>query len=544
MLEIARVTLQNEMDLILANKRAMVLAELAGFSIGSQTTFATAVSEVSRSAIERCNDGCLTLGVNDERKRDKYLFAAIKESGPRFIENENIANAQRLADKFTIVNTADGNTLSLDFFIPGSAKLTAPVIESWKTHFINEPPFSPYEEIKRKNEQLQLVASKLLESESQYKTLTNSLPINIFSLNLQQEIVYANEWLTSYSGCTIESINRSKWQNVIHPDDYKNFSNLLKRATVSESTPIKIQSRLKQFASDKYLWHLVSLSPIKDDKQNIVYWIGFLVDINAEKIVEETLQENRILSEKQSQFRQKEKDLQEDITELNRSNTELSQFAYIASHDLQEPLRKMILYSDYLVNKNADKLDARSVDYLKNMNHASYRMRTLIEDILSFSQVNNKELLLQPLDLNVVIQQSIADYEMVITESKAIISTEVLPIIQADPSLIQQLFNNIISNALKYSREAVPPIISINAKNENDEVTITISDNGIGFEEKYLDKIFTLFQRLHGKQAYSGNGLGLAICRKIVQLHNGSIYAKSAVNEGSTFFIKLPIKNG
>jgi PAS domain S-box-containing protein len=542
MLEIARVTLQNEMDLILANKRAMVLAELAGFSIGAQTTFATAVSEVSRSAIERGNDGCLTLGVLDVKKRDKYLFAAIKESGPRLIENENIAYAQKLADKFTIVNTEAESTLSLDFYIPGSGKLTAPMIESWKIHFINEPPISPYEEIKRKNEQLQLVASKLLESESQYKTLTNSLPINIFSLNLQQQIVYANEWLTNYTGCTIESINKSKWRNVIHPDDYKNFVDLLQEINTSESTLIKIQSRLKQIASNKYLWHLVSLSPIKDDKTNIVYWIGFLVDINAEKIVEKTLQENRILSEKQSQLKQKEKDLQEDITELNRSNTELSQFAYIASHDLQEPLRKMILYSDYLVNKNAEKIDARSVEYLKNMNSASHRMRNLIEDILSFSQVNNKELSLQLLDLNQVVQQSLLDYEIVITEKKATISSAILPVIQADPSLIQQLFNNIISNALKYSRESASPVILINSKQQNDDLIITIRDNGIGFEEKYLEKIFTLFQRLHGKQSYTGNGLGLAICRKIVQLHHGSIDAKSAPGRGAEFIIRLPFK--
>jgi PAS domain S-box-containing protein len=543
MLEIARVTLQNEMDLILANKRAMVLAELAGFGIGAQTTFATAVSEVSRSAIERGNDGCLTLGVSDEKKRDKYLVAEIKETSTNFYSNENIENAKRLSDKFTLVNSGNEILLSLHFYIPSSVKLTIPTIESWKVHFINEPPISPYEEIKRKNEQLQLVANKLLESELQYKTLTNCLPINIFSLSTSEEIIYANEWLINYTGCTIESINKHKWQNVIHPEDYAEFQHLINHKIIIQSSNNKVQCRLKHGGSNEYLWHIVSLTPVKDDTNGILYWIGFLVDINAEKIVEKTLQENRLLSEEQNHFRKKEQDLKEDINELNRSNIELSHFAYIASHDLQEPLRKMILYSDYLLNKNADKVDSKSFEYLKNMSNASHRMRDLIEDILSFSQINNKQPELQALDLNQVVKQSLADYEMVITEKKANVYAEPLPTIQADPILIQQLFNNIISNALKYSRESVLPVIFISSKQKKEELTISLKDNGIGFEEKYNEKIFTLFQRLHGKQSFSGNGLGLAICRKIVQLHNGSIHAKSELDKGSEFIIKLPLKN-
>jgi signal transduction histidine kinase len=168
-------------------------------------------------------------------------------------------------------------------------------------------------------------------------------------------------------------------------------------------------------------------------------------------------------------------------------------------------------------------------------------MRRLIEDILSFSEVNNKQLELNPLDLNTIAQECIQDMEVLISEKKATISVKELPTIQADRALIRQLFNNIVSNALKYSKENVPARITISSKNgKNDDILLYFKDNGIGFEEKYLDKIFTLFQRLHGTQTYKGTGLGLAICKKIVQLHNGKIEGKSELNKGATFIITIP----
>ncbi|WP_018616681.1 ATP-binding protein [Segetibacter koreensis] len=543
MIEIASVTLHNEMDLILANRRAMCLAELAGLSIGAQTTFATAVSEISRNSIEKGKNGCLLLGVADIQKKDKYIVAEIKDDKSSTTSMEGLEYAKKLADKFSISQKDSETSVELQFFIPSSHKLTASHIETWKGHFNNEPPTSPYEEIKRKNEQLQLVAAKLLESESQYKTLTNSLPIIIFSLNTSREVIYANDWFTSFTGVSIEDINASKWKNVVHNDDYAEFSILFDNNIVSNASVIKTQCRLKKAATNEYRWHLVSISPIKDERDNVLYWIGFLVDINAQKLVEKTLQENKTLEEAQTQLKKKEEGLQADINELNRSNTELSQFAFVASHDLQEPLRKIILYSDYLLNKYKDKVDKKGETYLKNMIDASHRMRNLIGDILSFSQVNNKQLDLKPVDLNTVALECIQDMEVLILEKKARVSLKELPTIEADAVLIRQLFNNIVSNALKYAKDKVPSRISIWCEQPtNSEIVLYFKDNGIGFEEKYMDKIFTLFQRLHGIQSYKGTGLGLAICRKIVQLHNGKIEAKSELGKGATFIVTMPAK--
>lgn len=543
MIEIASVTLHNEMDLILANKRAMRLAELAGLSIGAQTTFATAVSEISRNSIEKGKNGCLLLGVADIRKKDKYIVAEIKDEKSSSSPMEGLEYAKRLADKFSISDKGSETSIELQFFIPSSLKLTPTHVDAWKGHFKNEPPISPYEEIKRKNEQLQVVANKLLESESQYRTLTNSLPIVIFSMNTNREIVYANDWFTAFLGTSVEDLNTHKWNNVIHEEDYQEFSILFDEQILSEASVIKTQCRLKKATTGEYLWHLVSLSPIKDERDNILYWVGFLVDINAQKLVEKTLQENKVLEEAQTQLKKKEQGLQADIHELNRSNSELSQFAFVASHDLQEPLRKIILYSDYLLNKYIDKVDKKGESYLKNMIDASHRMRNLIEDILAFSQVNNKKLDLKPIDLNKIAQDCITDLEVIVAEKSARISVNELPIIEADAALIRQLFYNILSNALKYSKDNVPAKITITCKQSgNGEVILSFRDNGIGFEEKYADKIFTLFQRLHGKQSYKGTGLGLAICRKIVQLHNGKIEAKSELDKGATFIVTLPGK--
>jgi PAS domain S-box-containing protein len=543
MIEIARVTLHNEMDLILANRRAMSLAELAGLGIGAQTTFATAVSEISRNSIEKGKNGCLILGVADITKKDKYIVAEIKDEKSLLSSMEGLAYAKRLADKFSISEKGSETSIELQFYIPSSHKLTSTVVDAWKGHFKNEPPISPYEEIKRKNEQLQVVANKLLESESQYRTLTNSLPIVIFSMNTDRQVVYANEWFTSFLGYTIEELNNHKWQNVIHEEDYHEFSLLVNEQILSEASVIRTQCRLKKATTGEYLWHLVSLSPIKDERDNILYWVGFLVDINAQKLVEKTLEENKILEEAQAHLKQKEQGLQADINELNRSNTELSQFAFVASHDLQEPLRKIILYSDYLLNKYIDKVDKKGEGYLKNMIAASHRMRNLIEDILAFSQVNNTQVEPQQIDLNKIAGDCISDLEVVIKEKDARIVVNELPTIEADAALIRQLFNNILSNSLKYAKEDVPAKISITSKqSKNGDVILSFKDNGIGFDEKYIDKIFTLFQRLHGRQSYRGTGLGLAICRKIVQFHNGKIEAKSELGKGATFIVTLPVK--
>jgi signal transduction histidine kinase len=169
-------------------------------------------------------------------------------------------------------------------------------------------------------------------------------------------------------------------------------------------------------------------------------------------------------------------------------------------------------------------------------------MRVLITDLLSFSQVNKQKLELNEVDLSAVMKDALSDYELIIKEKKANITIDPLPVIEGDKTMLRRLFENLLSNALKYCREGVTPEIAVRVVQKDAMAEIEVRDNGIGFEEQFLPKLFTLFQRLHAKQKFEGTGLGLAICRKIAEMHNGSITAKSSVNKGSSFFVSLPFK--
>jgi PAS domain S-box-containing protein len=532
--ELVRVTLNNEMDLVLVHRRSMKLAELCGLSLSAQTTFATAVSEVSRNTIEHGKNGCLVLCIAQVRN-EKQLVARIIDDTEEHSVNPGLEYAKRLVDKLNISTAGNKTAIELYYSIPLAEKLDAKKIDDLRRSFNSDESITPYEEIKRKNEQLQSLAEKLKESESQYKTLTNSLPIIIFSLNVDGELIYANNWLTQYTGQTPEQLNASKWKTAVHADDYDAFHLLMNPSITSGAAAIKVQCRLQHCRDSEYYWHLASLSPLKDEKGELLYWIGFLVDIHAQKVVEDTLQVNKELQLMRDQ-------LEDNISKLNRSNMELQQFAYIASHDLQEPIRKISYYSDFFLNKYIDNFDEKGREYLHGMLSASHRMRNLIHDLLAFSQVDKKPTTFQPVDLYKVVQETLQDMEVRIREQSADIQIEPLPVIEADEGMIRQLFGNVISNSLKYAREDQKPVIRISCAQQNGAIAIYVTDNGIGFDEKYLPKMFTLFQRLHSNDQYKGTGLGLAICQKIVDLHNGSITASSKENEGATFTISLPVK--
>jgi len=237
-----------------------------------------------------------------------------------------------------------------------------------------------------------------------------------------------------------------------------------------------------------------------------------------------------------------EEELARHTQELARSNAELEQFAYVTSHDLQEPLRKIQAFGDRLKAGYDEALDERGHDYLERMQNAAGRMQTLINDLLKFSRVTTKAQPLVQVNLAEVVREVVDSLEAHIERTGGRVEVDDMPTIDADPTQMRQLLQNLISNGLKFHKEEEPPVVRVHGKLIDNRCQITVEDNGIGFDEKYLDRIFTIFQRLHGRLEYEGTGVGLAICRKIVERHGGSITAKSTPGQGAKFIVTLPVK--
>jgi signal transduction histidine kinase len=232
--------------------------------------------------------------------------------------------------------------------------------------------------------------------------------------------------------------------------------------------------------------------------------------------------------------------------ELQRSNRELEEFARIASHDLQEPLRKIQAFGDRLVTMLGAGLSEHGRDYLARMQAAAKRMSTLINDLLTYSRVTTKAQPFVQVDLGRIAREVLSDLETRIEETGGRVALGDLPMIEADPLQMRQLLQNLIGNALKFHRKDIPPVVTVAGEPGGyaQTVQLSITDNGIGFDMKYLDRIFDVFQRLHGRTEYDGTGLGLAVCRKLVERHGGTITATSAPEQGATFIVTLPIKQG
>lgn len=242
-------------------------------------------------------------------------------------------------------------------------------------------------------------------------------------------------------------------------------------------------------------------------------------------------------------------------TQLERSNRELQDFAYVASHDLQEPLRKVQAFGDRLREKYSSQLGEEATDFISRMQNASGRMQTLINDLLSFSRVTTKASPFEQVNLDRIAREVLSDLEIRIQQTGARIELGALPKIEADPLQMRQLLQNLVGNALKFHPEGAQPVVRVEGRilqagepnsagdaMHRESFELSVKDNGIGFDEKYLDKIFAVFQRLHGRGVYEGTGIGLAICRKIAERHGGAITARSRPGEGATFIVTLPTR--
>jgi PAS domain S-box-containing protein len=328
------------------------------------------------------------------------------------------------------------------------------------------------------------------------------------------------------------------------------FSNTIIRQTLNASSIVSYRSAETNIPSCFESYPVYAFLGIKIERMGKPYGIlAFMSDdIMMEDISESDLDFLNLISRWLSvslERNEARKELQDYARELERSNRELQDFAYISSHDLQEPLRKIQAFGSRIENRYKNVLDERGVDYLQSVQNAANRMQLLIEDLLSFSRISSKAKPFASCDLNKVLTGVLSDLEIRIEECHAQFEIAALDTITADEIQMRQLFQNLIGNALKFRHPERVPLIKIagTSVEQEDETyyEIRISDNGIGFEQKYSDRIFGIFQRLHSKEEYQGSGVGLAICRRIVERHRGAIVADGSLNVGAIFTVKLPV---
>ncbi|MEQ1862154.1 MAG: ATP-binding protein, partial [Chthoniobacteraceae bacterium] len=383
---------------------------------------------------------------------------------------------------------------------------------------------------KRRRAEAALAAQAQLLNE-----IIDTIPDLIVLKDTDGRIVLDNRAHRRYLGVSPDETLINKTARDIYPREIAERHEADDRYVLSTGAPIRNREEAARPSAPNINWLATTRMPLRDVRGKIIGLVGVSTDITQRKADEEKLQ----------RF----------AAQLERSNAELQNFASVASHDLQEPLRKIQAFGDRLAAKCADQLGEQGRGYLDRMQNAAQRMQTLIQDLLQLSRVTSRAQPFQPCDLGQIAGEVVGDLEVRIEQTGGKVEIADLPTIDADPLQMRQLFQNLIANALKFHKPGEPPLVRITgemvwatdhslsgAKPREPLAEITVEDNGIGFEPKFAEQIFVIFQRLHTKQEYEGTGIGLAVCRKITDRHGGSIVAHSVDGRGATFTIRLPVK--
>ncbi len=365
---------------------------------------------------------------------------------------------------------------------------------------------------------LSQIEDSVRDSEERFRSLAAALPQLIWSSNREGDLEYVNPLWRTYAGWTAEQeLPADPWPTLLHPEDHPSFmerwSKVLETGDVFEH-----QCRLKHMI-DGYRWFLCRAVPLRNCKGEIVRWFGSCTDI-------------------QDQVSGATK-LQEAIDALSRSNADLEQFAYAASHDLQEPLRMVAIYTQLLKEEYASKLDPTAATYIDFAVNGALRMEELLKNLLSYATIaNGSQESPERVDANEAFRAAQLNLQATIDANRAGISSEHLPPVWIPRVHLIRLFQNLISNAIKYRRDQEPEI-HVAVKAGRGKWTFSVRDNGIGIAPEYLTHIFGVFKRLHGHK-YEGTGIGLAMCQKVVEGAGGQIWAESELGKGSTFFFTVP----
>ena len=372
----------------------------------------------------------------------------------------------------------------------------------------------------------------LRESERRYRLLAENVTDVITSVDMNLRPTYMSPSITRLLGYSVEEAMTRTLEASLTPASVEAAAQAFAAETaleheVHDKQKDRFRRRVRELEfyrkDGSTVWAEVMVSFLRNSEGQPVEIVSVLRDITKRKQVEEELKKT--------------------LTELERSNKELEQFAYVASHDLQEPLRMVASYVQLLARRYEGKLDADADDFIAYAVGGASRMQKMINDLLTYSQVGTRGKPFQPTDCQAVLDQVLANLKVAIEESSAVITHDPLPMVIADESQMAQLFQNLIDNAIKFHDEASPRV-HISAKQKEKDWVFSVRDNGIGIDPQYYQRIFMLFQSLHNREEYPGTGMGLAICKRIVERHGGRIWVKSELGKGSTFYFTIPKRGG
>jgi PAS domain S-box-containing protein len=340
--------------------------------------------------------------------------------------------------------------------------------------------------------------------------MAESMPQKIFTALPNGDTDYLNRQWTEFTGLPVDQIQDWRWAQFVHPDD-REANVQAWRHSVETGEPFHFQHRFRR-ADGVYRWHLSRALAMRDPEGQILLWIGSCTDIHEQKEIEE---------------------------ELRRANDDLQQFAYSASHDLQEPIRNVAVYSEIVSKRYHAVLDADGQQFLGFLTEGGRRLAKLVSDLLAYTRAGAGEINPTTVDSSAVLHNALSSLAEVIRESDARVTNDPLPEVYMGATHLQQLLQNLIGNALKYRNEK-PPRIHISAVNLGAAWRFSVQDNGIGIDAKYKEVIFGVFKRLHRDQNYTGTGIGLAICQRVVERYGGRIWVESEPGKGATFFFTVP----
>jgi PAS domain S-box-containing protein len=366
----------------------------------------------------------------------------------------------------------------------------------------------------------------LRDSEERFRAIFEQAAVGIAKTALCGQFMRVNPGFCQIVRYAESELLQKNWQAITHPDDIEADREYVRSLLSGNIQTFSLEKRLV-CKDEAVRWANVTVSAMRDANGTPQYLVCAIEDISQRKLVQELLQTSL---DTQTRYAQ----------ELTRSNAELEQFSYVASHDLQAPLSTIAGYAQLLEKRCHNQLDDQGNKFIRNIVNSCGRMQALIDDLLEYSRVGRSEKPFDVIDCNLVFEDACANLQLAIRQDQASVTRGDLPRVRGDSFQLLQLFQNLIGNAIKY-RSSEAPMVRVSASRQGDSWVFSVQDNGIGIAEQYHPRIFQLFQRLHSQKQYSGTGIGLAICQRIVDRHGGRLWVESEPNRGSTFYFSIPI---